>query len=174
VEVIMKLRSIAGACCLAAVASVGAVQVGAQGGPLIFRETVDDTFVAGFCGFPLEVHSTGTAVFHVFFDASGAFERVLITAPQVQVAFTNLETGASVWTPSVNMVRETANEDGTFVVTLRGLFWHLIVPGQGLVTADVGRIDLLMSPGGGSSEVVFEAGQQDGEFLQTLCSVLGA
>jgi hypothetical protein len=44
-------------------------------GPLIIREPVDDTFTTGYCGFPMEVHTTGTAMVGVFFDTSGNFER---------------------------------------------------------------------------------------------------
>ena len=90
-------------------------------GPLIIREPVDDIFTTGYCGFPMEVHTTGTAVVRVFFDEHGNFERALITAPQTRLSFTNLDTGESVWTPSVNMVQETANADGTGTQTLRGL-----------------------------------------------------
>ena len=149
------------------------------GGPLIIREPVDDTFITGYCGFPMEVHTTGTTMVRVFFDNSGNFERALITAPETRVSFTNLDTGESVWTPSVNMVQETANADGTGKQTLRGLLWHLVVAGEGLVTADVGRIDFQFTfdEQGNieSEEVVFAAGQWPGPnvFFDTLCSVLG-
>ena len=150
----------------------------AVGGPLIFREPVDDIFTTGYCGFPMEVHTTGTAMVRVFLDESGNFERALITAPETRLRFTNLDTGESLWTPSVNMVQETANADGTGTQTLRGLLWHLVVPGQGLVTADVGRIDFQFTfdEQGNieSEEVVFAAGQWPGPnvFPDTLCSVL--
>ena len=164
---------------LALAVVVGAqVSVHASGGPLIIRQAIDDTVTVGFCGFPMEIHSTGTMVAHVFFDDAGNFQRALITAPKTRLTFTNLDTGASVWTPSVNMVQETANEDGTGTQTLRGLLWHLIVPGQGLVTADVGRIDFQFTfdeDGNiASEEVVFAAGQWPGPgaFPMALCDVL--
>src|SRR5687767_1650532 len=78
----------------------------AGGGPLIIRESVDDVFTTGYCGFPMEVRTTGTAMVRVFFDDSANFDRALITAPETRLRFTNLDTGESIWTPSVNMVQE--------------------------------------------------------------------
>ena len=144
--------------------------------PIIWRQSIDDSFTTGYCGFPMEVHSTGTAVFHLFLDEAGDFERGIITAPRTRIQFTNLINGLSVWTPSVNMVQETDNHDGTGTKTLRGLFWHLIVPGEGLITADVGRLDILFTLDSDgvpiSEEVVFVAGQQDGTFLPELCAAI--
>jgi hypothetical protein len=74
------------------------------------------------------------------------------------------------------MVEQSQNDDGTRTTTLRGLFWHLIVPGEGLVTADVGRLDILLTMdenGEISEQIIFSAGQQEGSFLPLLCEVLG-
>jgi len=151
--------------------------VGAQdGGPIIFRDHLDDTFTTGYCGFPMKVDTTGTGVFHLFLDENGDFERIIITSANIKLSFTNLDTGETVWTPSVNMVEAQLNADGTGTQTLRGLLWHLIVPDEGLLTADVGRIDFLLTfdENGNiiSADVVFAAGQQEGEFLSMLCTVL--
>jgi hypothetical protein len=95
----------------------------------------------------------------------------------MKMVFTNLITGEAVWTPSVNMTQEQLNEDGTGTKTLRGLLWHLVVPGEGLVTADVGRIDWLFTfddQGNVVSEdLVFVAGIQENQLPPMLCSVLG-
>ena len=162
----------------------GVVALGSQislaarsGGPTIFRDVIDDTFVFRSCGFPIEVRTTGTGVFHIFRDAEGNLERVLITSAAIRFNFTNLLTGESVWTPSVNMVREDFDDDGS-TQTLRGLLWHLVVPGEGLITADVGRIDFRFTVDEEGNviaqEVVFLAGQQDNQFIPQLCSVLGS
>ena len=144
--------------------------------PTIFRQPLDDVFITGYCGFPMEVRTTGSGVFHLFLDDQGNFERVIITAPRIRLSFTNLTTGASIWTPSVNMVEDTANPDGTGTQSLRGLLWRLVLPHEGLVTADVGRIDFLLTfDDEGNiigSEVVFLAGQQEGQFEAALCSAL--
>ena len=158
--------------------SVGAYRASAAAGdpPLILRLPVDDAFVTnGLCGYPLEIRTTGTAVIHVFptdlWDA-----RVIITAPQTRLQFTNLLTGESIWTPSVNMVMQIPHEDGTGTKTLRGLLWRLVLPGEGLITADVGRIDVLFTfdDAGNivSEELVFSAGQQNGDFLEQTCATL--
>lgn len=149
----------------------------ASGAPIIWQDDVEDVFVTGFCGFPMEVRTTGTAVFHLFLDEDGNFERIIITEPTMKMVFTNLITGEAVWTPSVNMTQEQLNEDGTGTKTLRGLLWHLVVPGEGLVTADVGRIDWLFTfddQGNVVSEdLVFVAGIQENQLPPMLCSVLG-
>ena len=174
----MPVRSTFGGLLFALLVGSGLAARASGAGPLIIREAVDDTFTTGYCGFPMEVHTTGTTMVRVFFDESGNFERALITAPGTRVSFTNLDTGESVWTPSVNMVQETANADGTGTQTLRGLLWHIVVAGEGLVTADVGRIDFhfTFDDQGNieSEEVVFAAGQWPGPnvFFDTLCSIL--
>jgi len=146
------------------------------GGPIIFRQQIDDIATTTFCGFPMEIRTTGTAVIHLFLDDDGGFQRVIVTAPRTRLTFTNTATGESVWTPSVNMVQEIANADGTGTQTLRGLFWHLVVPGEGLVAVDVCRIAFVFTfddlPNIVSEEVAFEAGQWEGQFIPMLCSAL--
>lgn len=148
------------------------------GGPIIFRDPLNDQFTTGACGFPMEVRTTGTGVFHLFLDDGGEFERIIITSAGIRITFTNLLTGESVWTPSVNMVRDVANDDGSGTQSLRGLLWHLVVPGEGLVTADVGRIDFRVTFDEDGhvigQQVVFLAGQQENQFFPKLCSVLGS
>ena len=165
-------------CAIVVAWGLAATSVRAVGsGPIIFKEVVDDTFVTNFCGFPMQVRSTGTGIVHLFLDENGDVQRVIITAPQTRMTFTNLDTGKNVWTPSVNMVLSEANEDGTVTQSLRGLFWHLVVPGEGLITADVGRLDYRLTFDNNGNiieeEVVFSAGIQEGQFVPTLCSVLG-
>src|SRR5690242_3671763 len=94
----------------------------------------------GGCSFPLRIEFTGTAHVRLYLDASGNPTRILITGADVKGTFTNSATGASVWTPSPNMVLVTFNADGTVTQSLRGLLDRIVVPGQGLITADVGRI----------------------------------
>jgi hypothetical protein len=177
-ELQMPVRIAVGGLLFALLLGTGLATRASGAGPLIIRDSVDDTFTTGYCGFPMQVHTTGDVVVRVFFDESGNFARALITAPETRLQFTNLDTGASVWTPSVNMVQETANADGTGTQTLRGLLWHLVVPGQGLVTADVGRIDFQFTfdEDGNivTEDVVFAAGQWPGQnvFFDSLCPVL--
>jgi hypothetical protein len=155
--------------------SVGGYRASAAGGPLILQLPIDDVFVTQMCGYPLEIRSTGTAIIHVF-PTELWDERVIITAPQTRLQFTNLSTGESIWTPSVNMVMQIPHEDGTGTKTLRGLLWRLVLPGEGLITADAGRIDFLFTfdDEGNivSEEMIFSAGQQNGDFLEQTCAAL--
>lgn len=141
--------------------------------PVIVREAVNDTFTTGFCGFPMEVETTGTGIFHEFYDDDGNLERVIVTSAAIRLTFTNLLTGESVWTPSVNMVLVEIDE---VVQSLRGLLWRLVIPGEGLVTADVGRIDFqfVLDENGEvvSEEIVFSAGQQENAFIAAVCDAL--
>lgn len=150
--------------------------------PLIFTEPAPPDSTHHFCpGFPVMVHTTGHAVFHVFFDQSGNVQRVLITAPDTTITFTNTITGASVWTPSVNIIQQYGNPDGTGTQTYRGLLDRVVVPGQGLVFAEVGRIDWRVTLDDQGNPIafdeVFSAGQwdNDGNFIPIplLCSLLG-
>lgn len=144
--------------------------------PIIWQEDIQDVFVTGYCGFPMEVRTTGTGVFHLFLDEGGNFERIIITEPTMRMTFTNLDTGEAVWTPTVNMVEQHLNDDGTGSKTLRGLLWRLVVPGEGLVTADVGRIDWLFTfdEAGNviSEDLVFSAGIQENQLPALVCTVL--
>ena len=105
------------------------------GQPLIFQDVLNDIFTTGFCGYPIQVETTGTGVFHVFFDDEGAFERAIITSADIKITFTNTLTGEVVWTPSVNMTQEVMESDVTGTKTLRGLLWHLIVTHPRLCSA---------------------------------------
>ena len=147
--------------------------------PLIFSVPAGpDVTYHHLCSFPVLVHTTGNAIFHVFFDSAGNFSHVIITAPQTTLTFTNTINGKSVWTPSVNMVEEYGNPDGTGTQTLRGLLDHIIVPGQGLIAADVGRVDIVYTFDNSGNiigaQTVFSSGQQDGIIPNPsiLCSVL--
>jgi hypothetical protein len=173
----MNVRRIVAASCIAvALAGVFAIRLDARGKPFIVRDYIDSTFTTGYCGFPMQVHTTGSAVLHFFLDEASNPVRLLITAPDVKISFTNLDTGATVWTPSVNIVDYDIRNDGTVLKTLNGLFWRLVLPGEGLITADVGRLQLLQTFDSNGNvidqQVTFSAGQQEGVFPQELCAAL--
>lgn len=159
----------------ASLLTLGASQPAVAQQPGIFREPVDTVVTETSCGFPIEIRTTGTAVIHIF--PTDLFSpRVIITAPRMTVTFTNLLTGESISTPSPNIITETPQEDGTRIDSLTGLFWRLVVRGEGLITADVGKIDLVVTfKENGEVESVeqtFSSGQQNGDFLTQVCTVL--
>jgi hypothetical protein len=173
----MNVRRIVAASCIAvAVSAVSAIRLDARGKPFMVRNYIDSTFTTGYCGFPMQVHTTGSAVLHYFLDEASNPVRLLITASDIKISFTNLDTGAMVWSPSVNTVDYEIRNDGTVLKTLNGLFWRLVLPGEGLITADVGRLQLLQTFDSNGNvideEVTFSAGQQDGTFPHEICGAL--
>ena len=76
----MSLRSVAGTVVVTGLLAIGAVvQLRAAGGPIIFSQEIDDRITVGFCGFPIEIRTTGTARIHLFLSSDGSFERVIVT-----------------------------------------------------------------------------------------------
>ena len=64
-------------------------------------------------------------------------------------------------------------DTGSATVTLTGLSGHLIVPGQGVVAQDSGRIVLFFEdPEDQEPDVLFESGRLDGGPFPALCDIL--
>ena len=79
--------------------------------------------------------------------------------------------------PSVNIVRLDLDVAGT-VESYRKLLWRLVVPHEGLVTADTGRIHYSY-PFDENGEPAFEgaafvAGQQENQFIPSVCAAPAA
>jgi hypothetical protein len=134
-----------------------------------------DVTFQNFCAFPVLVHTTGRGIAHVFFNNEGAVRDVIITAPNTTLTFTNVTNGHSISTPSVNMVRQSFDGD-TVTVSLRGLLDRFVVPGRGLVMADVGRVDMVFTLDSNgnvtSAEQTFASGQQDNGLSPALCPLI--
>jgi hypothetical protein len=154
--------------CAAALVVMGGASAVAAPAASHERIEVDDTIVLeGECAFPVEVHITGTLVTNV--TPQGTIEAF----PTFRVTFTNLDTGASISSPSPVVARTVSNDDGTATVYATGLAGHLIVPGEGLITVDVGRLVFITDETGEPiGEPAFIAGQFEGVF-PALCDVLG-
>lgn len=152
-------------------------------GPTISRITVNDSFTQYVCGDPgpgfmMKTQATGTAVIHRFAGKNGDFEKYIITQPRMRMKFTNLDTGESVWTPTVSMTMQQKNAAGKVTLKMEtGLKWRIIVRGEGIVTGEVGRIvwRYVYDDDGNfiDSDIVFSAGIQDGNVAPVLCEVLG-
>ena len=155
--------------------ALGAAQSATAQQPLIFQVPVEDSVIENGCGFPIEKLTTGSAVIHIF--PTDLFSpRVLITT-NARMTFTNLLTGESISTPLVTTLIEQPQVDGTRIDSSNGLRWRLIVRGDGLIARDVGKLDLLLrfDANGNvvSAEPILSAGQQDGNLLGQLCTILG-
>jgi hypothetical protein len=144
--------------------------------PLIFDVPAQPDFtIHHSCPFPVLVHSTGHGIFHVFFNNQGAVSDIIITAPDTTLTFTNTTNGHSVSTPSVNMVKQSF-DGSTLTVSFRGLLDRFVVPGRGLVMADVGRVDTVYTVDSNGNIVsavqTFASGQQDNGLSDAICPLI--
>ena len=135
-------------------------------------ETID--FPAGEgCDFPVRLEFAGQLNIQHHFDGDGtpSFDR--ITFVQWSLTITNLDTGESIFTVGPEPIMVTFNQDGSITEAHMGLILHIVSPGEGLVTADVGRIVFLITfEDGEEVETVFEAGIHEMVFFPTFCEVL--
>ena len=138
--------------------------------PEFFTFQVDDTFVRGECdGFAVIENVEGTIKISTHFDKDGEFQ-MEISRYRLRHTFTNSETGESLTSPDVGIDKVTISEDGSVIVAVIGIVAHIVVPGEGPVYVDVGRIVF----NGTTGELLFEAGQHDdfADLLPALCSAL--
>jgi hypothetical protein len=131
---------------------------------------VDDTFVSGECdGFSIIEHVEGRIKISVHFDKDGNFAMQVVRV-HLRHTLSNSETGASLSTPDVGIDKITVHKDGSTTVAIIGVVARIVVPGEGLVFARIGRVVFDANTG----ETIFEAGQQDdfANLIPVLCSAL--
>jgi hypothetical protein len=140
--------------------------------PEIETVETDNVFVdEAPCGFPLQSRFTGTIRFFVFRDKNGNVKRQLNVFHQ-QATYTNLDTGASVSSPVIGPDITYFEQDGSTRVAVIGIINRIVIPGQGAVVLEAGRIVIFFPAGGGEPEVIFESGPT--RFLfPVLCELLG-
>ena len=82
----------------------------------------------------------------------------------------NSETGASLFSPDVGIDKFTIHKDGSATLAVIGIVSRIVVPGEGLVFAHLGRIVFDADTG----EILSIAGQHDdlNGLLPVLCSAL--
>ena len=138
--------------------------------PDSFTIPVDDMLVLGDCGgFELIEHIEGTVKVSIHFDQDGNFAMELARFG-LHHTYTNSVTGESLRSPDAGIDKITVNEDGSGTVAVIGIVGRIVVPGEGLVFAHLGRIVFDLDTG----EVLFEAGRHDdfGELFPLLCTAL--
>ena len=138
--------------------------------PVIFTIQVDDTFESGTCdGFTVIEHVEGTIKISTHFDQDGNFTMELIRF-SLRHTYTNSETGETLFSPDVGIDKVTVHQDGAVTIAVIGIVTRIVVPGEGLVFAHLGRIVFDAFTG----EVIFEAGRHDdlANLLPVLCSAL--
>ena len=148
------------------VSSAGAVA------PDNFTVEVDESFSFDDCGFTIEGRTTGFVKVHVFFDKAGNSVGV-INNFALKVTYTNPETGETLTTPVVGPDIITFQDDGSETVASIGIIARIVVPGEGLVAAQIGKIVFFFTdPEDEEPDVIFVAGPHDGNILAALCEAL--
>src|SRR5688572_29976645 len=138
--------------------------------PEMFTIPVDDTFVLGECaGFSVIEHVQGTVKVSLHTDQDGN-PVMELNRFRLRHTYSNSETGASLTSQDVGIDKVTINQDGSGTVAVIGIVARIVVPGEGLVFAHLGRIVFEL----GTGEVLFEAGRHDdlASLLPVLCSAL--
>jgi hypothetical protein len=127
------------------------------------------------CGFPVAGHIEGTVRETLFFNADGDWVRAMTSPADFKESWTNLETGATVWTVHTATGHLTLNDDGSAYLSLTGVQGMIMSPDGGVV-GDIGR-QLIYIPdfwGGGFDELVVFNGRDDGQGgpFPELCDAL--
>jgi hypothetical protein len=131
---------------------------------------VDETAALGDCaGFTVIEHVEGTVKVSIHLDQDGNFV-MQVTRFRLRHTFSNSETGASLFSPDVGIDKVSVSQDGSESVAVIGIVSRIVVPGEGLVFAHLGKIVFDINTG----EVLFEAGPHDdlAGLLSVLCSAL--
>jgi len=133
------------------------------GKPLATRVEVDD-FIPGAvnCGtYSLDVHVVGRIIFRSFFDKNDTLHMTLNNFA-LKVTYSNPTTGESLTSPNVGPDHLTIEKDGSATLAVVGLVAHVIVPGQGLVAGEIGRVSLFFTDPADTEPDVSLAGIHDG------------
>jgi hypothetical protein len=112
----------------------------------------------------------GLLKFSTHLDQDGNFAMEIARFIGGRHTFRNSVTGKSLTSPDVGIDKTTISQDGSVALAVMGFETRVVVPGEGLVYARVGKIVFDLNTG----EVIFEAGQHDdlSELLPALCSAL--
>ena len=137
--------------------------------------SVHDVTLNNDCSFPMIVDTYARGTIHRQYDATGTLVKTMIHTPQGRMTFTNQITHKSVWTPVTGVYVSKTNPDGSQTFGWSGVHARIVVPGQGLVLADLGRVQWTITfnaAGAVSSFKLSRSGQQDGVVPAVLCGVL--
>lgn len=127
-----------------------------------------------FCSFPMQVDVFGQTMVHTQYDSTGRLVKMLATMSQGRMTFTNLNTKKSVWTPTAGVFTSKTNPDGGLTFGWSGIKARIVVPGQGLVLADLGTVTwtLKYDAQGKLTFKLTQGGIQQGVVPPSLCGVL--
>jgi hypothetical protein len=127
------------------------------------------------CPFDIVAHLEGTRVVTDFSDRNGALVRRVIHLRSFFITYTNPLSGKSLSTPLAGPAIGEPQPDGTWLVTVPGNDGRFVVPGEGLVFANVGlRIGLRVGtfPPATIEEIIKSVGIQDESEFPAVCGGL--
>ena len=152
-------RYLAGLVLVSALAFASAAPAGQ---PDMTRVDVDETTSPEILcnGFQIDLHETGHFILRTFFDKNGDLQMALNNFALMSEYF-NPDTGESLTSPDVGADHLTIKKDGSETVGIIGIVTRFVVPGQGLVAGEVGKVTLFFDEFGELVDVTF-AGIHDG------------
>ena len=150
-------------------ACLGLSGTAAAAKPVIERIPVDESSTIPCGAYSLTNHETGFVVVHTQFDRNGDFRGELVS---ISITHTITGPGGTVTSRDVGVDRLVVQEDGSAILAVVGLVSRFVIPGEGLVAAEVGIIRLRFDgPGDPTPELLFEAGRHD-DLEAALCELL--
>jgi len=168
------LTAAALACALAAVV----VPLAGAAAPTVTTTEVnrDVLLAAGpdTCAFDIVAHLEGTRVVTDYTDGNGNLVRRVILLRHFTITYTNPLSGKSLSTPLAGPVIGEPQPDGSWLVTVPGNDGRFVVPGEGIVFANVGlRIGTHVGPlSGAIDDILKSVGIQDTSEFPAVCSGL--
>lgn len=130
---------------------------------------------AGTCPFDIVAHVEGTRVVTDFTNQDGELVRRVIHLRNFKITYTNPLSGKSLSTPLAGPAIGEPQPDGTWLVTVPGNDGRFVVPGEGMVFANVGlRIGMRVGtfPPATIQEIIKSVGIQDESEFPAVCSGL--
>ena len=123
-------------------------------------------------GYAIDLETTGSEDFTVYFDGSGEVVKVLVRS-RARDVFTNTVTGKTVINRGVfQQLFVRIGDTDEFTHSLTGYRFMATSPGRGVVIQDVGRIEYV----GDEEDIVFLAGQhhvpEGPEAEEVFCAAL--
>lgn len=170
----MKRRLYISFACLFAILSIllpNMTSMAATSTVIEFRVPVDQTQTLYTCGFPILRHDQGTLIFQDSFDSDGNLMWENAIFSNWRITFTNPANGKSISSVRAYNERFVQYDDGSFKAMSAGIVAELIVPGQGLIAANVGVITVTFDASGQPASIVI-GGVHDGAIAQYVCPFL--
>jgi len=116
--------------------------IAATSPPEVFRFDINQTQTLNLCGFPIVRQDVGTLVIQDHYDSDGNFVFENVIFSNWRITFTNPDNGKSVSSVRAYNERFIQYDDGSYRVVSAGLVAHLVIPGKGVVAANVGIISV--------------------------------